>query len=330
MIARIDRAGQAGFLMIEVLITMFILVIGLLGVVGLQARAQQAETESYQRTQALMLLRDMADRINANRNNAASYVTGTAPLGTGNDARRAAAPATTLDIDQCAWSAALIGAAETTGTCDIGTGANCVGAMIGARGCITQLDAATDLSDGGGVAGACRRRPRRLHRSTCGDRRVRRGRVAPGGHHDRADRRPGNLTMPNHCNYSDVRGPPWMRQSVRLTRRRALGFSLVELMVALAIASVLLGALAVMFVNTSIARGEMEQGQAGRSKADVTRCRSRRRRSSCRVLRRAEQRADASRQRYGAARPVHLDDGDRPEQPRDSRAGLRAERGSAN
>jgi len=134
---RLDRAGQSGFLMIEVLITMFILVLGLLGVVGLQARAQQAENESYQRSQALILLRDMADRLNANRNNAAAYVT-TTPLGTGNDLTVCAAPGNTMEIDKCAWSAALIGAAETTGTCNTSTGANCVGAMIGARGCITK------------------------------------------------------------------------------------------------------------------------------------------------------------------------------------------------
>jgi len=42
-------------------------------------------------------------------------------------------------------------------------------------------------------------------------------------------------------------------------RSRSAGFSLVELMVALAIASLLLGALAVMFVNTSIARGEIDR-----------------------------------------------------------------------
>jgi type IV pilus assembly protein PilV len=46
-----------------------------------------------------------------------------------------------VEIDKCAWSTALIGAAETTGACNIATGANCVGAMIGARGCVTQLDA---------------------------------------------------------------------------------------------------------------------------------------------------------------------------------------------
>ena len=64
------RSSQAGYLMIEVLITMFILAVGLLGVVGLQARAQQAETDSYQRTQALVLLRDIAARINANHEQA--------------------------------------------------------------------------------------------------------------------------------------------------------------------------------------------------------------------------------------------------------------------
>jgi type IV pilus assembly protein PilV len=137
---------QAGYLMIEVLITMFILMIGLLGVVGLQARAQQAENESYQRTQALVLLRDMADRIYANRIAAASYITGTTvPLGNGST-KDCSAPGTTADVDLCAWSAALVGAAESSGgACNVTTGANCVGAMIGARGCITSTAADTYL-----------------------------------------------------------------------------------------------------------------------------------------------------------------------------------------
>lgn len=126
---------QAGYLMIEVLITMFILAIGLLGVVGLQARAQQAETDSYQRTQALVLLRDIADRISANRTVAFDTTTSpylidpSTPLGNGST-KNCTAPATTADIDLCAWSAALLGAAETSGGSNVGT-------MIGARGCIT-------------------------------------------------------------------------------------------------------------------------------------------------------------------------------------------------
>jgi type IV pilus assembly protein PilV len=142
------RPRQSGYLMIEVLITMFILAIGLLGVVGLQARAQQAETDSYQRTQALVLLSDMADRISANRavafdTTTSPYVIGTAtPLGNGST-KNCTAPASTADIDLCAWSNSLLGAAESSGgTCDTSAGstrgANCAGTMIGARGCITS------------------------------------------------------------------------------------------------------------------------------------------------------------------------------------------------
>jgi type IV pilus assembly protein PilV len=139
---RRHRTRQAGYLMIEVLVALFILLIGLLGLVSLQSRAQQAETESYQRIQALILLRDLADRINANRAVASSYVTGTgAPLGKGSS-KDCSAPATTTDNDLCAWHGALLGAVESSGgDCDATTGANCVGAMIDARGCVTNLAA---------------------------------------------------------------------------------------------------------------------------------------------------------------------------------------------
>jgi type IV pilus assembly protein PilV len=127
---------QTGFLMLEALVTLVLLLFGLLGLVALQARAQQAETESYQRVQALILLRDMADRINANHYAAAgSYDTGTTPLGN-SSTKDCSAPATVVDIDLCQWSAALVGVAETSG------GTN-VGAMIGARGCIAALATST-------------------------------------------------------------------------------------------------------------------------------------------------------------------------------------------
>ncbi|MDP2155736.1 MAG: type IV pilus modification protein PilV, partial [Sulfuricella sp.] len=58
---------ERGFGMIEVLVSLFILLTGLLGLAGLLARSQQAEMESYQRAQALVLLQDMVARINANR-----------------------------------------------------------------------------------------------------------------------------------------------------------------------------------------------------------------------------------------------------------------------
>jgi len=137
-----NASRNAGSSMIEVLITIVILMIGLLGLAGLQGRAFTSQLEAYQRSQALILLRDMADRINANRNNAARYLTTDlvpAALGTG-----AACPATTgnaiADNDLCEWHNALLGSAETD------TAANNVGAMIGARGCIAQ--------NGAPVAGA--------------------------------------------------------------------------------------------------------------------------------------------------------------------------------
>lgn len=123
--------GEAGFSMLEVLISIFIVLLGLLGLAGLIVRSNQTEMESYQRVQALLLAQDMVDRINANRKNVANYV---AAVGTGSAIQDCSVPATRAGIDLCEWNNALLGSAETEG------GTN-VGAMIGARGCITQVDA---------------------------------------------------------------------------------------------------------------------------------------------------------------------------------------------
>ena len=89
---------------------------GLLALAGLQGRAITAQMESYQRSQALILLKDMADRISANRKMAAFYVT--AEVGTG--AACPAAGATTASKDLNEWCNALLGAAEVQGTSNIG------------------------------------------------------------------------------------------------------------------------------------------------------------------------------------------------------------------
>ena len=75
-------SGEGGFTLLEVLISLLILVVGLLGMIGLQARTQIATFESYQRGQALILVHDMADRLSTNRGAAGCYVTAT-PAGTG-------------------------------------------------------------------------------------------------------------------------------------------------------------------------------------------------------------------------------------------------------
>ncbi|MDO9219149.1 MAG: pilus assembly protein [Lacisediminimonas sp.] len=124
----------AGASMIEVLVTLVIIAFGLLGLAGLQARLQTSEMESYQRSQALLLLNDMANRIATNRSNAADYVTTVAsPLGAGMTCPATMATVGQLDLED--WCNALQGAGETT---DLG--ATKVGAMVGGRGCVESID----------------------------------------------------------------------------------------------------------------------------------------------------------------------------------------------
>ncbi|GAC1409604.1 MAG: hypothetical protein NVSMB6_09580 [Burkholderiaceae bacterium] len=132
---------QSGFSMIEVMVSLVILLLGLLGLVGLILTSQRSESESYQRSQALLLLQDMAGRISANRRVAACYaittdtVNGAPYLGKGSTLTPSCGSGTTeantLAInDLTAWNNLLTGTAETLG------GSN-VGAMIGARGCVS-------------------------------------------------------------------------------------------------------------------------------------------------------------------------------------------------
>lgn len=116
---------------------------------GLQARAMNAEFESYQRSQAVLLVNDMVERMRMSRTsigkfkNVSTAATGAGYLGTAGDDNYTVDCAATDagDVALCEWDSLLRGTAETTG------GA-LVGAMIGARGCITY-DPTTQV---GGVA----------------------------------------------------------------------------------------------------------------------------------------------------------------------------------
>ncbi len=122
---------QSGTSMIEVLVTIVILTIGLLGLAGLQARLMVSEMEAYQRAQALILLNDMASRVATNRANAVTYVTGaTSPLGAGTTC--STNTSTRQQADAGEWCAALQGAGEKLG-------GDSVGAMVGGRGCVENL-----------------------------------------------------------------------------------------------------------------------------------------------------------------------------------------------
>lgn len=131
---------QQGFSLIEVLVSIIVIAIGLLGLAALQARATNSEFESYQRSQAVSLAFDMVQRIRTNRANMGYFktisdaATGADYLGSdGGDAYSLtcppADPTDRAGQDLCEWNDLLLGAAETK------AGSN-VGAMAGARGCI--------------------------------------------------------------------------------------------------------------------------------------------------------------------------------------------------
>jgi len=61
-----------GFTLIEILVTMFILAVGLLGLASLLVNGMRNNQGAYLRTQASILAYDMADRIRANRAQAVS------------------------------------------------------------------------------------------------------------------------------------------------------------------------------------------------------------------------------------------------------------------
>lgn len=128
------RNHQHGVTMIEVLVTIVILAFGLLGIAVFQSKASVGSIESYQRAQAVILLDDMTARVQGNPKNSTAYESSS--IGTGDSQPAdcsglgAGAPR-----DVCEWSNALKGAAESDSNTK-------VGAMIGARGCISTLQAA--------------------------------------------------------------------------------------------------------------------------------------------------------------------------------------------
>ena len=133
------RTACSGFSLIEVLVSILIIAIGLLSLAGFQLKSQSAELESYQRAQALALLNDMAERLAANGANAPTYVS-TTIWGTGETTYTAPADCAALAVgsaarDQCEWSVTLQGAAEMAGATAR------TGAMVGARGCLSQIQA---------------------------------------------------------------------------------------------------------------------------------------------------------------------------------------------
>ena len=124
-------------MLMEILITLVFIAFGMVSLGVLQSKVTVAQVESYQRGHALMLLRDMADRIDNNANAIrADLKNGTQltnyiydDIGTG--ATQDCANRTGASLDLCQWGNTLRGAAEKSGATSVGT-------MVGGRGCITS------------------------------------------------------------------------------------------------------------------------------------------------------------------------------------------------
>lgn len=70
------RKAHQGLTLIEVLVTIAITSIGLMGLVSLQLQAIRATTDSGNRSQAVWVFNDIINRIHANEASSASYITG--------------------------------------------------------------------------------------------------------------------------------------------------------------------------------------------------------------------------------------------------------------
>lgn len=137
-----------GFSMLEVMIALMIFSIGMLGLAGIMARAHNAEIESYSKSEAVLLVNEMAERIEVNLAMAKrgmapddatnpGYNTATV-FGTGNADLDCDDPAVVPSVaarDLCEWDLMLKGAAEET------SGGAALGKLKGARGCVRYVAA---------------------------------------------------------------------------------------------------------------------------------------------------------------------------------------------
>ncbi|MFC5300497.1 prepilin-type N-terminal cleavage/methylation domain-containing protein [Azospira restricta] len=123
------NSAERGFSLIEVMITILIIAIGLLGLAGLHARALNAETESFAKGQALGLLQDIAQRFEANQPGAKDAIAAGINVTNIGTSGYVCAAGARLDTDLCEWDAAL---KATT-------------ALPGAVGCVQAIAASSEI-----------------------------------------------------------------------------------------------------------------------------------------------------------------------------------------
>ena len=132
------KRRQHGFTMVEVMITVFVVAIGLLSAAALQATAKKAAIDAIQRSSASTLAVDILERMRANREVLASYaVTGLTATPTAQDCTEAApctrAQLATYDLHR--WWQSLEGANEQVVD---GSTRSSGGGLRSPVGCITR------------------------------------------------------------------------------------------------------------------------------------------------------------------------------------------------
>ncbi|MGB0449944.1 MAG: type IV pilus modification protein PilV [Porticoccaceae bacterium] len=131
----VARTKTRGFSIIEVLITLLVFSVGLLGYASLQDRAQKAQLEVYQRVYALNLIDYMVDQIRANPAAQGCYGLAGIEVGSGYSGSYSCSSYGTAETQaQVAaavneWSDLLKGSGEVSA-------GNNVGGLLNARGCI--------------------------------------------------------------------------------------------------------------------------------------------------------------------------------------------------
>jgi len=128
----VGRRREAGFTLLEVLVAVFVLAIGVLGMARLILIAKQVNYEAVQRSLAITLAQDMMERVRSNPRSLGSY--DGASVGSGSATAQSctgtcsATQLAAYDIYQ--WDQALYGSSEAAG-------GRALGGLVMPAGCIT-------------------------------------------------------------------------------------------------------------------------------------------------------------------------------------------------
>ena len=128
---------QRGVTLFEIMITVFVLSIGLLGIAALQGRSKNTNFEAVQRTTAGLLAQDVIERMRANPAGLASYPVAalggatitTAPVCTADAPCNTPADLAAYDLRE--WERAIDGVAEES------SGGEATGGLVSPTGCIS-------------------------------------------------------------------------------------------------------------------------------------------------------------------------------------------------